>query len=377
MVGSPCGAQDRSRVLILGLSVWMFALSGLARAQDDAPLKTNQEPEGERNALIVGTKDAPPFAFRAPDGSWTGMSIELWEAVAEELELQFTWTEAPIEELLSGTEDGSFDLAVAALTVTPEREQSIDFSHPFFISGLGIATTSDDSADVLSMLQSMVNLKLLRALISLSLVLAVAAFFLWLFERKRNAEQFGGTAAEGLGSAFWWSAVTMTTVGYGDKSPTTFGGRLVALVWMFTSVIIISGFTAAIASSLTLGSLSRQISGPEDLPRARVGSVAGTTSAAYLESFGIGYRKYADLDVALEGVVNGEVDAVVYDAPILNWMVQEKFPTDVRVLDEVFERQDYGIAFEQESPLREQVNRVMLEKIREPWWEEVVRRYGG
>jgi len=34
---------------------------------------------------------------------------------------------------------------------------------------------------------------------------------LWIFERKRNPEQFGGTPAQGIGSSFWWAAVTMTT----------------------------------------------------------------------------------------------------------------------------------------------------------------------
>ena len=66
-----------------------------------------------------------------------------------------------------------------------------------------------------------------QVVMALSFVLLLAAFGVWLFERKANAEQFGGSPARGLGAAFWWSAVTMTTVGYGDKAPQTKGGRLV------------------------------------------------------------------------------------------------------------------------------------------------------
>jgi ABC-type amino acid transport substrate-binding protein len=44
-----------------------------------------------------------------------------------------------LEEMLEATASGEVDAAAAALTITTEREQMVDFSHPFFTSGLGIA----------------------------------------------------------------------------------------------------------------------------------------------------------------------------------------------------------------------------------------------
>ena len=38
---------------------------------------------------------------------------------------------------------------------------------------------------------------------------------IWILERRKNPEHFSPIPVKGLGSAFWWSAVTMTTVGYG------------------------------------------------------------------------------------------------------------------------------------------------------------------
>ncbi|MGA9378972.1 MAG: ion channel [Phormidium sp.] len=50
--------------------------------------------------------------------------------------------------------------------------------------------------------------------------------------------------------ALWWSIVTLTTVGYGDITPITFGGRFIAIVNMFFSIVILATFSATIASIL-------------------------------------------------------------------------------------------------------------------------------
>lgn len=80
----------------------------------------------------------------------------------------------------------------------------------------------------------------------------------------------------------------MTTVGYGDKAPITAMGRGIALVCMFASVIIVSGFTAAIATALTVGELRRPVRGPNDLFGSRVIRVAGSTSAEFLTRYRVG-----------------------------------------------------------------------------------------
>ncbi|WP_293108693.1 potassium channel family protein [Moorena sp. SIOASIH] len=52
----------------------------------------------------------------------------------------------------------------------------------------------------------------------------------------------------GIWESLWWSLVKATTVGYGDKSPVSFVGRLVAIVWMFTGLFVVAYFTAAITA---------------------------------------------------------------------------------------------------------------------------------
>ena len=69
------------------------------------------------------------------------------------------------------------------------------------------------------------------------------------------------------------------------------GGRLVALFWMFTSLVIISGFTASIASSLTLGALDGPVQNPDDLRRVRVATVSGSSSVDWLAKQGVAYTR--------------------------------------------------------------------------------------
>ena len=344
----------------------------------EASVAEPERPSGPTK-VIIATKQAPPFAIKNDGGHWTGLSIELWERIAEELGYEFEVVETDIQGMTEGLADGRFDAAVAAMTVTADREHDFDFSHPFYTTGLGIAVTTDRSRGVVGAILGLFSIEFLRSLAALLGVLLVVGIVVWLFERRRNSDEFGGTPVEGIGSGFWWSAVTMTTVGYGDKAPKTFGGRIVGLVWMFVSVITVSGFTAAIASALTVSQLGSTVSGSSDLPRpeVQVGSVDLTTSAAYLRGRHIEFESFSTPGEGLEALARGEIDAMVYDAPIIRYIVNREYDGRLRVLGETFERQDYAVGLPSNSPLREDLNRELLRQTRSDWWSDTLRNYLG
>jgi ABC-type amino acid transport substrate-binding protein len=327
----------------------------------------------------VGTKSTPPFAIQRDDGTWTGLSVELWRAIARDLGVEFEFVERDLDGLLDGLAGGDLDVVAAALTATAERERTIDFSHPYYSSGLGIAVAArrGGGGPVRDLLRAVFSAAFLEAVFALAAVLLLAGVLVWLFERRGNPEQFGGGTARGLGSAFWWSAVTMTTVGYGDKAPATVGGRIVALVWMFASVIIISGFTATIASSLTVERLEVGIESPRDLPGRVVATVASSTSESFLQTIGARTLPTATVAEAVEAVLDGRADAVVHDAPLLRYLAVTEHVGRLAVISGSFSRQDYGFGLPSGHPLRERINRSLLARIRSAEWNEWVQRFLG
>jgi len=357
----------------IGLLVGMLAGAGFLLS----PPAAAQE-GGEAQPLRVLTKTAPPFVIESEAGDLTGMSIELWDRVAARIGVSYELEAMPLEEMLEAVSAGEADAAVAAITITAEREGRMDFSHPYYTSGLGILVPREQGAlsNLGAILANLVSPAFLKTVTALAAVLLVSGLLMWVFERKRNAEQFG-QGVKGVGSGFWWSAVTMTTVGYGDKAPVTLGGRIVALIWMFTSVIVIAAFTGGIASAVTVGALSGKVAGPEDLDRARVAAVADTTASAALDRMGIAGRRVATLDDAIGLLNDGRVDAVVHDAPILRYLVNEERAGESRVLDATFEPQQYGVALPPGSELREEVNQAILAELKEQAWRDTVRRYLG
>jgi polar amino acid transport system substrate-binding protein len=337
-------------------------------------LPATAEPE-RQGALLIATRQAPPFAMKSDEG-WQGITIELLHRMAEEEGFTYRLQEMGLEEMLQATEKGEVDAAAAALTVTARRESLLDFTHPFYTSGLGVAVPQHAELTLLSALKRIASGAFVQSAGALLGVLTLVGVLVWLLERRRN-DQFPGDPLKGVGSGIWWSAVTMTTVGYGDKAPQTIAGRILGLIWMFASIIIISGFTAAIATSLTVGQLEQSITGIGDFHGKRVMTVKGSTSAAFLDDKLVRYDSVPGVSDALDRLAAGKADAVVYDLPILRYLVQERYANDLRVLPNLFARQDYGIALPQGSPLRERFNRSILKIIQSPEWSRMVEGYLG
>lgn len=364
----------RHLLQFFSLSIGLFLISSIT-SFIHANEVTNSL-NSDQNEQIVGIRVVPPFVIQEEDGSYSGLSIDLWEEIAAELQIEYQYQERELTGLFTGLEDGSLYASVSALTITSEREESVDFTHPFFITGLGIAV-AHKPAGLWGAFMSLFSTDFLWVVLLLLLLLLFWGLLVWIFERHENKDEFGGSATEGIGSGFWWAAVTMTTVGYGDKSPRSLGGRIVGFIWMFTAIIVISFFTASIASSLTVTQLDSRVSGPGDLPNVQTGVLTGSATIGYLEDMNVQPVTYSSIEEGLIAVENEEIDAFVHDAPIIRYHTRNNFRGRVRVLPNSFNEQYYGIALPLNSDYRNDINRVLLEFIQSERWEELNNNYMG
>lgn len=359
------------RKCVLALACLFGLLLPLAvAAQTPAPVEAHPP-------LTVAVFDLPPFAMKTDDGGWEGIGIDLWERIAADLGRSYTYVELPAEGVLTALVDRRIAAIVSGIVVTADREAIIDFSHPFFTTGLGIAVPmAAQEPDWLRELAKVFSPAFLRIIGVLVVVLLAAGFLVWLFERRYN-EQFGGSSAHGIGHAFWWAAVTMTTVGYGDKAPTTLGGRIVGIVWMFAAVVLISLFTARVTSTLTVTQLAGPVSGPDDLRTVRVGVISYSAAQSQLQRRGVIAKGYESLDAGMEALARRDLDAFVESREVLQYQVAHKFAGVLSVLDVYFSRRDIAIAVPPDDPMRERINQSLLKVIYSDEWEPLVRRYLG
>jgi polar amino acid transport system substrate-binding protein len=359
---------------IVALVGGVLILTGPCRAQVPDIAKAEFTSQDE---LVVGTKEAPPFAMKAADGTWNGISIDLWRRVADELHLHYRFYEEPTAQgLIDGVTNGRFEIAVAALTVTGARARVLDFTQPFYTTGLGIAVPAGGEPSWLPVIRTIKSFGFAQAILVLVGLALAVGLLVWIFERRHNAD-FGGSATKGLSTGVWWSTVAMTQRHTGDLGPQTLPGRIIAIVWMIVSIVTIAVFTASITSVLTIKHLQGAVHGVDDLPTVRVGAVAGTSTEEALFRLQIAYRKFATPQDGLKALRAHSLDAFVYDKPLLAWIVRQNFDSSIELIDTTFDSQEYAFAVPSNSALERAINVAVLDAVHSDWWEQTMFRYLG
>ena len=325
--------------------------------------------------LRVTTKELAPFVIKNPDGTFRGFSIDLWDEIARRLNLEYQWVDAQtVGNQLQSVQDGTADVAIAGISMTPQREQLVDFSHPIFRSGLQIMVQAGGDEPVLEQVILAYLPTMLRVIAIGGLIAFLMANIIWLVERRQHPE-FQRGYLRGIWEGTWWFFGVVATGEYPDDQPTRGLRRAITIVWWLVGVLLVAHFTATMTTTLTVQQLGGQINGLSDLPGRRVATVKDTVAAEYLSARFIrftGVEKIEDAYVLLE---QDEVDAVVFDAPVLNYFVNTAGKGFARMVGPLFAEDYYGIALPRNSVLRKSINETLLQIREDGTYEALVAKW--
>ncbi len=328
--------------------------------------------------LKVAVYNVPPYGIVEPDGSIDGVSVDLWRRAAEVVGRQYRLVPvSQMEAILQGLERNEFDAAIGAITITPERLARVDFSYPAHRSGVAVAVRKD-SGPVAAFLRYGAVVGELSPLIALTLGLLLAmGVAMWIVERPVRSMNHDSAVAS-LRDGVYWAVVTMTTVGYGDKTPKTAGGRLIAILWMLVSVALISILSTSIISKMTAERVVSSLRlADTDLVGKRLGAVAHSSGAEYLDERHLRYAPFDDLPAALTALERGEADAVVNSVGALQYLIAARFKGTIEAPQGVLELAYMAVALPPGSALKKPLDRALIEITASPEWRRIEESYFG
>jgi polar amino acid transport system substrate-binding protein len=321
--------------------------------------------------ITVGTRAIEPFIIQEGD-QVTGFSADLWRAIAAELGLKSRFvTYRTLPELL-GSVGKSNAAAIAAISITADREKAFEFSQPMFRSGLSIMVRDDGhQLDILSLFFST---QMLKAIGLFLLILIIPAHLIWFLARGRDEGlPVSHTYIPGIFDAVFWCAESMG--GAAQAHPSRVLARVAALIWIYAGLVFVAYFTAYATTSLTVQSLKGSINGPSDLAGRQVAIIQGSTSAQYTARLRAKTTNYPDFKSAAAAMLAGKAEAVVYDSPVILYFVKNN--PAARVAGTTFRSENYGIIFPLGSPLRRPVNEALLTLFETGIYDSLYKKWFG
>ena len=176
---------------LAGIGVTLVGLCATATVSHSAaPTRTPDQP------LHVATGRIAPFVIEE-DGRLTGFSIDLWNELARRLRMEFVWTDVGSSaDQIQAVRRGDADVAISAITMTQEREKVVDFSHPYFDSGLQIMVRARNESSLLDTIRLHPWADIGELFGASIFIMLVLAHVLWLVERRSRRSSGRGYVPE-------------------------------------------------------------------------------------------------------------------------------------------------------------------------------------
>lgn len=132
--------------LITALSV--SALVAGCNNADNTSEPVAEGTDTEQKVLRVATEGAyAPFNYTDAEGNLAGFDVDIANALCEEMQLKCEITAQDWEGIIPGLKAKKYDAIIAAMSVTPERAEQVDFTEPYFTNSLVFIANKDSDFD--------------------------------------------------------------------------------------------------------------------------------------------------------------------------------------------------------------------------------------
>lgn len=318
------------------------------------------------------------------NGETYGLTKNQQEIIKKPLNIH-TVDEPTAEGLIRYVENGQANAAIASISITNSREGRVDYSIPMFNSALQTMRLTKDAPgpNIFTAFGALVGRHEMHVLLLIAATfILLIAHFIYFFERRHpKSPWYKEGYPSGVFETAWWSMTTL--VGQEEAHPRSGLSRLAAISLMTFGVLFVSIFTASFASELTLQRIDDPMRGPQSLEGKVVITVRNSTSYDFLDEQRTplklkDIKTTDDIEQAYTWLQEGRGDAIVYDAPVLQYYAENKGKGTFVTVGSVFHPEYYGIALPKDSPWRESFNRAILsiseagelDKLRDIWLDK-------
>ncbi|MGI6091549.1 MAG: basic amino acid ABC transporter substrate-binding protein [Veillonellaceae bacterium] len=125
-------------LIVLGMFVMALGLAGCGSEKSAAP---------EKKVIRVGSETAfAPFEFQdEKTKEYTGFDMDLIRAIGKQMGYEVEIVSMGFDGLIPALEAGNIDVIASGMTITEERAKKVNFSNPYYKSGLTIVVKSDNN----------------------------------------------------------------------------------------------------------------------------------------------------------------------------------------------------------------------------------------
>jgi len=348
--------------------VLLMVLGAVASAATSAP----QSPAQLEVAVYVD----PPFVTRTADG-FGGFAIELWEKIASGNGWKVEYIEAhTLPELIKMVGEGKADVGVTDLFITSKRLKQVDFSQPYFDSGLQVmidnSRTTTGLADLVRGLAEWGHLRIFAIAFG---VMMVATIVLTIVDRRLDPE-FPRQWGSGLAESFYHIMSTSAAgSSYHKRVIPGAVGHLLAGVFLGCAVVTVAYITSSMTSVMTINKIRGHIASIQDLAGKKVATIVGSTGEGYCRSMGLNMQTFDDIQSAVQALLARQVDAIVYDSPILRYYDKEHPELPISEVGPVFDPRKYGFALPPNSPIRVTIDEQLLKLSEDGYTDGLNHKY--